>query len=255
VQSQNLDIISSQILEKGFKLYRNEMASWISTDSLTQSEKSKIKGYFTYLESKSKKLISVYVDSTEQLAVKRFSFEQASNLEISLIRVEKNIALTGEEKQILTVRNNAFEIAKFWYQSFGYFEIVNPNIIIYETEPEYVVYIIPGPFNNNIVPIGGDIYLTYSREGKSKKMEPIHNNIIPFNYQILQETIDTGHEHRGKKLGKEFITPTDICTLLLYKDVFNGEKHTVIHKKYISEFYFKDPKLVIRPNNEKLRIK
>ncbi len=82
-------------------------------------------------------------------------------------------------------------------------------------------------------------------------MEYIHNNIISFPYQDYSDTLDFGHSHKRKPFSKEsndkrYITSTDICTLLQYKDNFNTEKHSVIHRKYISDFYFNDLKLIIR---------
>lgn len=252
---QDLEDLSSKILEEGLALYRNEMASWISTDSFPEYDKSRVGGYFTYSELGSGDLISVYADTSENKAVKKFYFQLISDTNIRLIKSTSDVPLTEEEKTILKVRNKALTSIQFMYQSLGYSEAVQPNVIIHRTHPEFEVYVIPGAIQYGLVPIGGDYLLRYDRQGLLKKMEFIHNNLIPFFDEQEEGLVGTAHEHINKRMGKAYVTPTDICTLLLYRKLIKDDKHTVIHKKFISEFYFDEPKLSIRPNTEKIKLK
>lgn len=250
---QDLEQLATNILTEGIELYRSERASWISTDSIPDQDRPLIGGYFTYPNGVY--LHSIYVDTAENNAVYKFTFEPIGNMDIELVRTEKNIELSIEEKLILEIRKNALATGSYWYQSFGYSRIVNPNVIIHKTKPEFEVYIIPGTFEDGLLPIGGDIYLTYKLDGKFRDMEPIHNNLIPMETSTNGDVAYMAHEHKGKRLAKEYITATDICTLLLYRDYLNGEKHLTVHKKFVSEFYFNEPRLVIRPNTEKLKLR
>ncbi len=251
--SQDFKQLANDILTEGIELYRSERASWISTDSIPEQDRQLIGGYFTYPNGQY--LHSIYVDTTENNAVYKFTFEPIGNMDIELVRTEKNVELSIEEKLILEIRKNALATGSYWYQSFGYSRIVNPNVIIHKTKPEFEVYIIPGTFEHGLLPIGGDIYLTYKSDGKLGDMEPIHNNLIPMEISTNRDVAYMAHEHKGKRLGKKYITATDICTLLLYRDYLNGEKHLTVHKKFVSEFYFNEPRLVIRPNTEKLKLR
>lgn len=253
VFSQDLDQISNQILSEGIELYRNEHASWISTDSVPEEDKALINGYFTYWNGNN--YISIYVDSTDQIALYQFFFQPAEGIELTLIKTLKNVPLTGLERNILSVRKKAIGIASWWYQQFGYDQIVNPNAIIYRTSPQFEVYVIPGAKQSGLLPIGGDMRMVFKPDGELGKMDAIHNNLIPFEIETHEEIVYLAHEHRGKRLAKEYITATDVCTLLLYREFLKEEKHLTVHKKFVSEFYFNEPRLMIRPNIEKLKLR
>ncbi len=250
---QDLEQLSNKILAEGIELYRNEKASWISTDSVPEADRELVNGYFSYSDGKN--YFSIYVDKTDKSAVYKFTFSPVGNLEIELIQTEKNIPLSESEINILSVRKKAVGLSSMWYQQFGYTQIVNPNIIIYRTEPEFIVYAIPGAKQHGLLPIGGDLRMTFKPDGELNRIDPIHNNLIPLNTDTPEETAYMAHEHRGKRLAKEYMTSTDVCTLLLYRQFLKEEKHLSVHKKFISEFYYNEPRLVIRQNIEKLKLR
>jgi hypothetical protein len=251
--AQDLEQISARILEEGIELYRNERASWISTDSIPEQDRKLISGYFTY--STGEHFVSIYADKSDQLAAYKFTFQPTGNLEIKLIKTEKDVPLSEKESSILTVRKHAVGLSSMWYQQFGYSQIVNPNVIIHKISPAFEVYVIPGAKKDGLVPIGGDLRMTFKSNGELDRIDAIHNNLIPFTVHNQEETSHMIHEHLGNRFDKEYMTVTDICTLLLYRDSLIGEKHVSVHKKFISEFYFKEPRLVIKPNTEKLKIR
>jgi hypothetical protein len=252
--SQNLEQIAEEILQEGLELYRSELASWISTDSIPRPERHKIFGYFTYRDDDRDRLISLYVDSTFQKAEFKFIFKEVGDLEIELEFQQYEVPLTEKEKRILTVRLKAQGLTSMWYQTFGYSQIVNPNIIVHKIEP-LELYVIAGAKQSGLLPLGGDLRLTFKSDGELDQMDAIHHNLLPFSTETPEEAEYMAHEHRGEKLAKEYMTSTDICTLLLYRNYLNEEKHLSVHKKHISEFYFNEPRLVIRPNLEKMKLK
>lgn len=250
---QDVDQLSKEIMNEGIELYRNERASWISTDSLTELDKQLISNYFTY--SDEGKFISVYIDKSDKIADYKFTFQPLGNLEIELIKKEKNVPLSEKELEILKVRKTAIALSAWHYGQLGYTQIVNPNVIIFRTSPEYIVYVVPGAKQSGLLPIGGDLKMTFRADGELDKIVAIHNNLIPFETEASEEGAHFGHEHKGKRLAKEYMTATDVCTILLYRQYLKGEKHLSVHKKFISEFYFNEPRLVIRPNTEKMKIR
>lgn len=233
---QDFEKLSKEILTEGIELYRNERASWISTDSVPEQDRELVNGYFT--NKNGENYISIYVDKTDKNAVYKFTFQPVGDLEIQLTQTEKNIPLSTTEMNILKVRKKAAGLSSMWYVQFGYTQIVNPNVIIYQTAPEFVVYVIPGAKQNGLLPIGGDLKMTFKPDGELDKLDAIHNNLIPFETHTPEETAYLGHEHRGKRLAKEYMTSTDVCTLLLYRNYLKENKHLSVHKRYISEFYY-----------------
>lgn len=247
---QDFEQVSNEILQDGIQMYRNERASWISTDYIPEKDRSLVNGYFTYFNGEN--FISIYFDKSNKNAVYKFTFQPVGEIEIEMLKTEQNILLTKTEQDILKVRKKAVGLSVMWYKQFGYTQIVDPNVIIYKTSPQYEVYVIPGAKVPDLLPIGGDLWMTFKSDGELNKMDAIHNNLIPFEVGITEEVF-LRHEHKGRRLAKEYITSTDVCTLLLYRDYLKEEKHVVVHRKYISEFYAKEVRLLIRPNTENLK--
>ncbi|MEP2668686.1 MAG: hypothetical protein ABJH04_06820 [Cyclobacteriaceae bacterium] len=247
---QDLEQVSNEILQDGIQMYRNERASWISTDYIPEKDKSLVNGYFTYFNGEN--FISIYFDPSNKNAVYKFTFQPMGEIDIEMLKTEQNIPLTKMELGILKVRKKAVGLSVMWYKQFGYTQIVNPNVIIHKTSPQYEVYVIPGAKIPDLIPIGGDLRMTFKSDGELDKIDAIHNNLIPFEAETSGK-VYLSHEHKGRRLEKEYITSTDICTLLLYRDYVMEEKHTVVHRKFISEFYAKEVRLLIRPNTENFK--
>lgn len=120
---QDFEQLSKEILTEGIELYRNERASWISTDSVPESNRELVNGYFTYKNGEN--YISIYVDKTDKNAVYKFTFQPVGDLEIELTQTERNVPLSATELNILKVRKKAVGLSSMWYQQFGYTQIVN----------------------------------------------------------------------------------------------------------------------------------
>jgi hypothetical protein len=63
----------------------------------------------------------------------------------------------------------------------------------------------------------------------------IHNSILQFPYNSgdkENKMVETFHSH----IVTEYISSTDICTLLLYKNYVEWNKHIVMNKKEVSIF-------------------
>ena len=101
-----------------------------------------------------------------------------------------------------------------------------------------------GPKVSNIVVIGNDYVLTYDKKNKFAKKEKIHNSMLKYPYKSddsEDKMSATIHSH----ILSDYITSTDICTLLLYKDFIEWEKHYVVSKKYVSIFDLKTEQLIV----------
>lgn len=246
----DLKKVAREILDESFFLYRHERASWLSTDLLTDSQKQLSSGYFTY--EKSDTIKSVYFDKETKSAIVKYNFRIVDSLNIELINFEENKKLSDYELMLLTIRNHAHAISSVFYSEFGIPQGINPNLIIKERPADFYVYSIPGTYIENLIPIGGDYWFTYTKLGKSLKFDFIHRNLIPFEGKGEEKIHGTGHEHR--KRANKYITPTDICTLLLYKNSIEWDTHEVISKGFISTFNLRTISLTIEPNTLKTKM-
>ncbi len=77
--------------------------------------------------------------------------------------------------------------------------------------------------------------MTYNKKNEFVKKKKLHNTLIQFLYKSENKdnpTVSTIHSHVITK----YITSTDICTLLLYKDYVEWKQHIVISEKEVSIF-------------------
>jgi hypothetical protein len=94
------------------------------------------------------------------------------------------------------------------------------------------VYLLTGPRESGIVPIGNDYLLTFSPDGKLRRTERLHNSYLPMGKQADKGEIKALlHSHLA---AHPYITASDICTTLLYRDQVSAHQHYVISDEYVS---------------------
>lgn len=103
---------------------------------------------------------------------------------------------------------------------------------------ERKVYVLTGPKQNGVVLFGNDYLLTFDKNNKLTLKKQLHKNLIPINYGgkdkegnplISDEAIHSHLPETG-----EFITATDICTLMLYGKFAKWKTHNVVSSKYLN---------------------
>jgi len=237
---------SDKVLKEGQLLFRLEKASWYGTDEFLSKfpeKRDRIGGYLSY-EGEDGFIYNLFFDRNNQNEIiARFQFD---NLPLSTPRFidTLNHVPTQIEKDLITIRQDAVEkVNSNADRFFSFYDNTSYNFIPIITEKERIVYIITGPQTSGIVIIGNDYLLKYNSENKFISKEKIHNSLIPISAKMDTENqaIATMHSH----VISEIIDPTDICTLLLYKDFVEWKKHYVISKKYVSIFDMEREELLI----------
>lgn len=232
------------IVAEGKKLYRSEMASWYGTDVVLEHLKEKtdhIGGYFSYEQQDSayclfftreetpKVLAVVAFDSTYKLANSKLNTNQRD-----FTRHENDIYII-RKKALAVVRNDTL---------FKTYKNSSLNLIPLITGNEKKVYILTGPSVNNVVIFGNDYLLTFDANNNLNSKRALHKNIIPINAgEQGQEVVGTMHSHLEET--GDYITATDICTLMLYSKFTKWQQHIVISKKYISIWDCKTNQLAV----------
>ena len=236
-----------KILEEGKLLYRLEKASWFGTDVFLKEFPHKINeigGYLSYLNENSK-VINIFFERDNPFSILvRFEFDSLPQSNPVKIDTLDNIA-SKQEIDLITMRQDAFKkISDNEDRFFTFYKDVSFNLIPLIHNGQKRVFILTGHQVSNVVVIGNDYVLTYDKKNKFVQKEKIHNSIIqyPCKSDDSEDKMSaTIHSH----ILSDYITSTDICTLLLYKDYIEWEKHYVISKKYVSIFDLKTEELFV----------
>ena len=116
------------------------------------------------------------------------------------------------------------------------------------------VYVLTGTNLHGVVIFGNDYLMALDENNKITSAKPLHKNIIPVYLKSDSGKTQTETFHIHLSPTDEFITATDICTLMLYEKLTTWETHFVRSKKYISIWNCKTNQLVIMTNEAMQRI-
>jgi hypothetical protein len=223
-------------MAEGLQLYQLERSSWVATDLMlaTSIDRSQIGGYLSYLQGDSvctffwpkgatgsagEPLLASYTFLRQDVRVGTSNYRPAG-------------VFTAHEAQLFATRQaaeNELSANKSAY-------LVQPNtsfnLVLLEDKQETRVYLLTGPRESGIVPIGNDYLLIFSPDGKLRRTERLHNSYLPMGKQADKGEIKALlHSHLA---AHSYITASDICTTLLYRDQVSAHQHYVISDEYVS---------------------
>lgn len=235
--SQSIDLVkkAQEITDEGKHLYKLEMAAWYGSDIFTESfkERARIGGYFTYIDNNTPKCL-FFSRGEKAKVIGVVSFGDIKVVETATIDFKER-DFKSNERELYTIRTEALKqiqqdtlFKKYTNTSF------NLIPVIYNEERK--VYVLTGPKNTGVVLFGNDYLMTFNKQDSLIDKKQIHRNLIPLNFNIeddeSKEVVATVHSHAAET--GEFITPTDICTLMLYAKFAGWKRHIVISEKYVS---------------------
>lgn len=236
---------TNKILNEGKKMFRLEKGSWYGTDHFLENfpeKRNSIGGYVSY-ETKENKINTIFFsrENPDEILV-RYHFNTLPQPKPVAVDTLNHNA-TETEKDLISLYLNAGKtVNKNDDDFFSFYENTSFNFIPMINGNEKKVFILTGSQTGGFVIIGNDYLLTYNRKNILKKKSKIHNSILHFPYSSEDENIieSTFHSH----VLSDYITSTDICTLLLYKDFIEWKQHIVISKKEVSIFNIENEQLV-----------
>lgn len=234
VKGFSQDEVATKILAEGRKLYRSEKASWHGTDVFLEkfSEKRpRIAGYISYTSGKSAVCIFFSEDDPGKV-LGTITFDSTYNVGTALIDgVERD--LTPFESDLVVIRMKALAEYKSDANLFKSYKDMNPNFIPLIDEFGKRVYILTGPQHQGVVVFGNDYLLTFDNNNNFLDKKQLHQNLISINSKGKDDVpIATMHTHLPGT--GPYITPTDICTLMLYCPFTSWDEHYVISPKIVS---------------------
>jgi hypothetical protein len=239
-QSSNLRAAEQNILLEGLALYESEQASWIATDILKaqKPDMAGVVGYLTYAEQDS--VSTVFLKQSPGAAaldVKYgFRFARTSILPATGRALSARPA-SAREEHLFALRMavmDELQSNKVLKSPYSFPVNTRPNVVVLEDTQGARAYVLTGPQESGVAPIGNDFLMSFTSAGRINKVERLHNSYIPLKLPEGTATIKAGmHSHLPTH---PYITPTDICSLLLYQGEFPAQQHLVIGKDYVSIF-------------------
>lgn len=235
------------IVAEGKLLYKYEMASWFGTDLFLEKYKNQenIGGYFSYLDYDTAKCIFFSKAETPKV-IGTISFDSTYNINRAKINLSER-DFTAYENDLYLIRKNAInEIAVDTF--FKSYTNTRLNLIPMIKDNEKKVYILTGPQQTGIVIFGNDYLLTFDNNNQLLTKKRLHNNIIPIEYGNIKKGKKVeGSMHSHLPETGDFITATDICTLMLYAKYANWKTHNVVSKEYLNMWNCETNTLVVIP--------
>ncbi|HEY9363067.1 MAG TPA: hypothetical protein VIQ00_07395 [Chitinophagaceae bacterium] len=244
----NLATLTKPIVDEGKRLYKSEMASWYGTDIFVENykERANIGGYFSYTENEISKCIFFSKGDTPKV-IGTISFDSTYNTKTAKTEIFER-EFTKLESDLYTIR----KIALVTINSdtlFKTYKNTNLNLVPLIDNDERKVYVLTGPEQNGVVIFGNDYLLMFDTANNLVTKKPLHKNIITINYgskelegKEIEGTIHTHLPETG-----DFITATDICTLMLYKKFTKWKQHNVVSKNYLNIWNCLTDELVVIP--------
>lgn len=230
-QTIDLDRKATEIAAEGKLLHRLEMAAWYGSDIFMDNfkEKDRIGGYFSYIDKNTSKCLFFSKDeSPKVLGV--VSFGDISLVETATIDFKER-DFKDDEKDLYLIRTKALnEIRED--SLFKTYSNSNLNLIPLLDNAGGKVYVLTGPKNAGVILFGNDYLLTFDKQEKLIDKQQIHRNLIPIQFDD-EDKVDTSVHFHAPETG-DFITPTDICTLMLYAKFAKWKYHVVVSRNYAS---------------------
>jgi len=233
-QREQLDQITDSIANEGKTLYRSEWASWYGTDVFLGKCKNKSAlagGYFSYETQDS--LVNIFFTKGKSPSV--------------LARIYFGKELNSNSYRLDTLSHELTKIERHYYDTrsavsnrittdttFKYFKNTNFNIVPLIQKDVRRAYVLTGTNATGVVIFGNDYLINFDKNNNITSVKKLHKNIMPAYPKADTSKIQVGSMHTHLPESGEFMTATDICTLMLNEKFTDWKTYYTISKNYIS---------------------
>lgn len=232
IPEKDMNAILDSILLEGNTLYRYEKVAWISTD-IAQGKPNVNKdfgGYLVYVLNDTLK--TIILNDANDAVIYELVFTK--NLNIPDAQISEKRSLTVFENELLSVKKNMIEQIVNGEYNLSCPEGFSLNLILMPVNTTYRLYIITGTSQNDVIPFGNDYLFIADESGKIQTWKKYHSRLIPA-YTVLSgdEVVSISHSHLKTE---PFISPTDICTFMLYGKLYDLSSFSV-YSPYFSKYF------------------
>lgn len=239
---------AAPIVAEGKRLYRSEMASWNGTDLFLARypDHDSIGGYFSYTEGPAAACV-FFSKGDRPKIIGTIIFDSTYNTRTASFDMKVR-DFTPLESDLYTLRKNALELMRA-DTLFKVYKNTSLNLIPLISKVERKVYVLTGPQKEGVVIFGNDYLLTFDQSNQLISKKQLHRNIIPIEYGAADTSSEqvegTIHSHLPET--GDFITATDICTLMLYEKYAKWKQHSVVSAKYLNIWSCETNQLTVIP--------
>ena len=237
-----LDKVTDSLQREGKLLHHSDWVSWYGTDIFVAKcpEKRILSGgYLSYDSGKGwNNIFFSKGDNPVVMATISFGYD-FDNSKYILDTITRK--LTSTERELFTIRYAALK-EMHTDTLYKIYKNTNLNLIPIIINGIKRVYVLTGPDVNGIVIFGNDYLVNFDKNNKVSSVKKLHKNLISIN-DTDTTSVSTMHTHLAET--GDFITATDICTLMSYEKFTSWKTHYVISKNYISIWDCKKDQLVI----------
>ncbi len=202
-----------------------------------------LRGYLTY--QKGKKVYCIFYDgATPANVLASFQFSTSFDAKEDKAFLKKRPS-NKQEQVLIQLRTRTVDLL----QKEGFVTVypnTSFNIVPIVEKGNNRVYVLTGTTVEGVVLFGNDYLLTFDDNLELTSKKAIHKSLLPVGFEE-QEGGNSVHVH--DKGADKFISPTDICTLLLMGKYSGWKQHTVISASHISIWNCKKEDLFILPKN------
>jgi hypothetical protein len=205
------------IEEEGKLHYKSEKTSWLGTDLFVEKFKDRLDmtgGYLSYSEGKSTKCI-FFTTSDSAKVIATMSFDSTINFRTAFADGTRR-EFTPAEHHLFTIRRLALKEIQS-DTLFKRYANTDLNLIPLITAKGKQVFVLTGPKKNGEMIFGNDYLLTFDKNNVLKTKRCLHKNILISDFGSTNDGSKTvtGGIHSHLPSTGEFITPKDICTMML----------------------------------------
>ncbi len=242
-QTQGIQEKEAELRAEGENLYRSEMASWHGTDIFLAQFKDKqdqAGGYFSYADGDQTRCI-FFSRADQPRVMATITFDASFDARLAKVDTTGR-DLTPLEGDLYAIRQAA--LAEIRTDTlFKTYKNTNLNLIPLVRNNDRKVYVLTGPQTGGVVILGNDYLITFNEHNQVVAKKSLHRNIIPIDYAKEGQEVSTMHTHLPET--GDYITATDVCTLLLYQQFARWKQHYVISQNNVSIWDCKSGKLVV----------
>ncbi|HAL82983.1 MAG TPA: hypothetical protein DCO83_12730 [Mucilaginibacter sp.] len=244
-QHERLDQITDSITNEGKALYRSEWASWYGTDIFVAKcpdKKPLSGGYFSY-ETNDGLTNIFFSKGDDPVVIASISFGKdfnANNYRLDTIQRK----FTETEHDYYAIRMTALKRA-LSDTTFKHFNNTGINVVPLIEQEVKKVYVLTSPHANGVVIFGNDYLINFDSKNEITSIKTLHKNIIPIYTKADSGKTVAATMHSHLPETGDFITATDICTLMLYEKFTTWSTHYVLSKNYVSIWDCKKNDLII----------
>jgi hypothetical protein len=158
---------------------------------------------------------------------------------------ERNLSQT--EQELFIIRSSALKAIRE-DSFFKRYEKTNINVVPLISNGEKKVYILTAMDEKNTVIFGNDYVLKYDDANNLVSKKQLHKTLIPskFGEYNGQQITEGYHTH----VIDDLISPTDICTIMLYEKIAQWDEYVVVSKNYFSIWNCKTDELLVLTSEE-----